>query len=202
MNKPKIAVDIDLCITNDLGQRWWDFLTYHWKDYQSLEQYNQFVEDYENRKCSYNLTEYFNLPKYVSKMGFWGQYDLYANEVLQEGCYEVIKNLWQAGFDVYFVSVCQPEHIQSKINFLERSFDFMEEIKFVNTVYKGCMDGSAKIVIDDRMENLNQFKSEDTLKILFDTPYKQEVESEQEYVVAKDWESVESFICEFIEEKL
>lgn len=61
-NKPKIAIDIDLCITNDLGQDWWAFLIYHWKYYQSFEQYEQFVEDYENRECNYDLTKYFNLP--------------------------------------------------------------------------------------------------------------------------------------------
>lgn len=135
-------------------------------------------------------------------MGFWRQDDLYDNEILQNGCYEVVRNLWQVGFDIYFVSVCQPEHIQSKINFLERSFDFIDEVKFVNTVYKGCMDGGAKIIIDDRMENLNQFKSENTLRVLFDTHYKQMVASEQEYVVAKDWGSVEDFICDWMEENI
>jgi len=204
-NKPKIAIDIDLVCTNDLGERWWKDLIDVWYDYQTDTQYYQFIEDYENHRCGYNLTKYFNLPNYADPMGFWKQDDLYEGECLREGCYEVVKSLWQVGFEIYFLSHTTFEHIHSKYRFLQRNFDFLyenDDLHFVASKSKSCMDGSASIIIDDRISNLNMFKSENTLRILFDTPYKQDVQSEQEHVVAKDWNSVEGYICEWMEENL
>jgi 5'(3')-deoxyribonucleotidase len=198
MQKKKIAVDIDLVCTEDLGNRWWDYLVMLWKDHLTDDNYYQFVKDYENGCAEYNLTKYFNLPDYADPMLFWKQDNLYDEEPLAEGCYEVVKNLWQAGFEIYFISVTEPAHMQSKKDYLARSFDFMDNINFVATDAKDCMDGCFAIV-DDRLDNLNGFENNDTLRILFDTPYKQDVESTQDYKLAKNWQDVEDFICQRME---
>lgn len=196
--KKKIAFDIDLVCTEDIGQRWWDFLTDTFYDCQTDAQYYQFVQDYANNAADYNLTKYFDLPWWVDTMLFWKQEDLYDSEDLAEGCYDVIKNLWQVGFEIYFVSVTEPEHMKSKKDFLIRNFDFLDKINFIATDTKHCMDGCFAF-IDDRMENINGIEDENTLRILFDTPYKQDVESTQEYKLAKNWQDVEDFICNKME---
>lgn len=203
-SKKKIAIDIDLVCTNDLGQRWWNYLTDMFYDCQTDTQYYQFIEDYENKVAYYNLTKYFDLPEYIDTMSFWKQEDLYDCESLPEGCYDVVKNLWQAGFEIYFLSHTTFEHIHSKYRFLQRNFDFLYEsgdLHFVASKSKCCMDGSATIVIDDRINNLNMFRHVDTLRILYDTPYRQDVVATEEYVVAKSWSDIEDIICKWMEEE-
>ena len=113
MQNKKIAIDIDLvCTTIALGQKWWYYLTDMFYDYQTDTQYYQFVEDYKNKVAYYNLAKYFNLPDDVDPMSFWKQDNLYdEEEILSDGCYEVVKNLWQAGFEIYFLSHTNFEHI-------------------------------------------------------------------------------------------
>lgn len=202
MQKKKIAIDIDLVCTRDLGQRWFDYLVMLWKDYLTDDNYYQFIKDYENGCAEYNLTKYFNLPSYADPMLFWKQDNLYDEEPLAEGCYEVVKNLWQAGFEIYFLSHTNFDHIHSKYRFLQRNFDFLyqnDDLHFVASKSKSCMDGAAWVIIDDRVSNLIMFENENTLRILFDTPYKQDIESTQDYKLAKNWHDVEDFICQKME---
>ena len=168
--KKKIAIDIDLTIV-DMGIEWQDWLQfkYNYKDF------DKFIDDCDKRQISYNLSEYFDILDKEEGFYFWKNSDLYDHMELLNGCYDVIKNLWQAGFEIYFVSVTEPEHMKSKKDFLIRNFDFLDKINFIATDTKHCMDGCFAF-IDDRMENINGIEDENTLRILFDTPYKQDVE--------------------------
>ena len=199
-SKKKIAIDTDLVCTRDLGINWYEYLVFNYGYYLSDEGYERFCKDVENNQVDYNIAKYFDLPSHIDPMEFWKQDDLYDNETLPEGCYNVVKHLWQAGFEIYFVSVTVPEHMRSKKDFLVRNFDFLDNINFVATDAKHCMDGCFAF-IDDRMENINSIEDENTLRILFDTPYKQDVESTQGYKLAKSWQDVEDFICKKMEEE-
>lgn len=201
--KKKITIDIDLVCTRDLGQRWYEFLLEYYGDCLSDEEYLRFFEDWKSYDVEYNLTKYFNLPRSVDPMEFWKQEGLYDNEDLVDGCYDVVKNLWQAGFEIYFLSHTTFEHIHSKYRFLQRNFDFLyenDDLHFVASKSKCCMDGSAWCVIDDRIGNLNMFKHGDTLRILYDTHYRQDVEASEDYVVAQTWDDIEEIICKKMEE--
>lgn len=198
--KIKIAIDVDLCLTSSVDYYWYDYLLDNYFQYLTYENYNRFVTEYNNSVCEYNLTKYFNLPENINPMEYWEQDDLYDEETLQEGAYEVIKNLYEANFDIYFLSYCNFTHIDSKYKFLKRSFDFMsDEIKFVATKDKCAMDGSADIVIDDRISNLNSFTDDKTLRILRNTPYKQDGEAKVDHHVCDTWRDIENIICEWLE---
>ncbi|MFT1680961.1 hypothetical protein [Vibrio cholerae] len=202
--KKKIAINIDLVCTKDLGIDWYEYLVSNHGDYFYDESYERFCKDVENNQVDYNIAKYFDLPWWVYSMAFWKQEDLYDKEVLAESCYDVVKNLWQAGFEIYFLSHTTFEHIHSKYRFLQRNFDFLYEsgdLHFVASKSKCCMGGSAAIIIDDRISNLNMFKHVDTLRILYDTPYRQDVVSTEEYVVAKSWVDIEDIICKWMEEE-
>ena len=197
----KIAIDINLTITKNIDVSWYHYLIESYREYLTYESYEQFVKDYENGCAEYNITKYFNLPEHIDDFAYWKQSYLYEDQILAEGCYEVVKNLWQAGFEIYFISVTEPAHMKSKKDYLVRSFDFMDNINFVATDVKHCMDGCFAIV-DDRLDNIIHFEDENTLRILFDTPYKQDVKSTQDYKLAKNWQDVEDFIVQHIEENI
>lgn len=202
MKKAKIAVDVDLVCTSTVDYNWYNYLVGNYSKYMSDENYETFCKDVEEREVEYNLTKYFDLPDRVDKMAYWKQVGLYDKEYLAEGCYQVVKNLWEAGFEIYFLSNAMFGNIGSKHEFLKRNFDFLHEnndLHFVPSKSKCCMDGAASVVIDDRKSNLNMFKNEETLRILFDTRYKQDVECVQDYKVAKDWYDVENEICKWME---
>lgn len=201
MQKIKIAIDIDLCITNDLGERWLDHLYCYWLNYHTPEQARQLAQDYAKGEVEYNLTKYFNIPDYIDEMSFWKQGELYDEEVLQEGCYEVIKNLWQAGFEIAFMSHTTFEHIHSKYKFLQRNFDFLyenDDLHFIATKSKFCTDGAFDIIIDDRNEHL-QYATK-ALRLKMKTPYKQNFILDKEHVVCENWFSIEEEICKHLEE--
>ena len=194
--KKKIAIDIDLTIV-DVGIEWQDWLKFQYNH----KDFDKFIDDCDKRQISYNLSEYFDILDKEEGFYFWKNSELYDHMELLNGCYDVIKNLWQAGFEIYFVSVTEPDHMNSKKDFLVRNFDFLDNINFVATDTKHCMDGCFAF-IDDRMENINGIENENTLRILFDTPYKQDVESTQDYKLAKNWQDIEEFICDKMEEVL
>lgn len=201
-NKNKIAIDVDMVIApnEDIGVGWWEHLVEYYHDCQTLDQYNQFCDDYARGEADYDLTKYFTLPEGFDRLG-WFKQDLYDNMGIAEGCYDVIKNMYEANFEIYFVSYCQPEHEKSKENYLRRHFDFLQgkDFHFVSTKSKGCMDGSVFMVCDDRVEFINQFK-QPTLRVLFDTPYKQHYDAEVDYVKCKTWQEVEDVFCKSLEE--
>ncbi|UZV41264.1 putative 5'(3')-deoxyribonucleotidase [Vibrio phage vB_VpaM_R16F] len=202
--KNKIVIDVDLTITYpDIGQMWWEHLVEYYSDCQTMEQYCQFCDDYENGVAEYDLTKYFTLPDGCCRLGWFKQDDLYDNMSIAPNSYSVIRNMYEAGFDIYFVSYCQSEHQQSKEDYLRRHFDFLQgdDFHFVSTKSKGCMDGSAFAVIEDRLDFVAQFK-EDALKILIDTPYKQECTAEVDYVKCKDWLEIEEIFVKYLEEVL
>lgn len=202
-NKISVAIDIDLVCTKDLGQRWWDFLTTRYFDFQTDAQYCKFCSDYENGVAEYNLSKYFNLPDHIDSMSFWKQPNLYDNEDLAEGCYEVVKNLYEAGIEIAFVSHTNFEHIHSKYDFIKRHFDFLsnnDDLHFIATRSKFCTDGAFDIIIDDRNENLEY--ATNALLIKMKTPYKQYRPLDKPHTVCKTWRDVENVICDWMEDAL
>ncbi len=193
-NKLTIAIDVDLTITRDLGALWWMWLVEKYKRYQTLEQYTNFCCDYYQNNVEYNLTKYFNIPDYENPYAFWEQCDLYDDEVLTKGCYDVVKRLHEQGHKLIFVSHTLAGHIESKFKFLQRNFDFIKNVAFVATMDKSIMNGCVDAVVEDRASNLALF-DDYILKLLYKTPYKQdEIVVDKQYEVCETWQQIEEQI--------
>lgn len=124
MNKPKIAVDVDLTIV--------DVLT-PWVKWMGINHPEDFVRPvYMSLDGHYNV-HFHNLynvdPQQIND--FWKQNDLYDQLDPMEGSVEAYQALKEK-YDVYFLSICYPEHKDSKEAFLQRHFG--EDIEMIDSM--------------------------------------------------------------------
>lgn len=195
MNKKVIAIDIDLVLTPDMGKLWYDFLLNEKGFDITTNNHKQLERDFQQENVNYNISNYFNLPDGYDCMEFWKQPDLYKDIPLIEGAYGVIKELYDSGFwEIYFLSHTTFEHIFSKYDYVKTHFSFLgDNLHFVATKSKGCMNGSADVVIDDRVSNLNMF-NRDCVRFLMSTPYQQEEEPNVDLTAVTSWDKVINYL--------
>ena len=126
-----------------------------------------------------DLTKEVTNPKLLE---FWKQEDLYDNIKPIPSAVKAINNLYNTSmYEIIFVSHCFPEHIQSKINFLNKYFKYHS---FVNTKDKHLLN--LDILIDDR----DFFTDEIPIKILIKTDL--ETDAKIDYVM--DWDEIYNFL--------
>jgi 5'(3')-deoxyribonucleotidase len=125
-------------------------------------------------------------------LSYWSIPNLYSDLKPLEGCYESLKELSDKGWWITFASYTKKGHFESKFDFLEREFDFIEwdqNGSFVATKEKGCL--MADVVIDDRNSHLNQYSHRpEVLKIRYDTPFTQEVPLYPDATCMNHWEKL------------
>ena len=196
MSKGIIGVDVDLTVA-DSSISHWDFLQ------QVSEDGNSCMP---SGVLDYDLSTYFNLPKYIDSMDFWRYDDLYdvkprdleleySTKRITRRPIQPIKNSVQClqslssqGWEIVFVSHVKGGHHKSKVGWLKRHFPFMDG--FIATQEKHYVN--CDVFIDDRHNHLN---SMDTYcKIKFDTVYEQDVELAHVDLISNDWVEIEEFI--------
>lgn len=167
MYKLKIVVDVDLPLCNP-APIWMAWL----KELSTAFDSVKYTQDLVKGCVDYNLGKYYKLNNKVHSMSFWEQPDLYDNITCYKQAVDSIKKLYEDGHDIIFASYCFPQHETSKINMLKRDFSFIDkkDFHFISTKSKGFIQ--ADVVIEDRIDMLNQFDSS-VLKLLIHTPYTQ-----------------------------
>lgn len=162
--KKVLVCDVDLCVV-DSGREW-----YKW-----LEDRTKAGLDYDEVIKHYNLSVPYS-DSWKSKgcagvpYDFWRQQHLYDDLEPLKGCVEALQLAKGYGYDIVFASAVKGNHHKSKYYFLDRHFPFKDGVLL--TKEKGYI--KADIVVDDRNKFLNQFSSNDTLKVKFDTPCDQD----------------------------
>ena len=197
MSKGIIGVDVDLTVA-DSSISHWDFLQ------QVSEDGNSCMP---SGVLDYDLSTYFNLPKYIDSMDFWRYDDLYdvkpcdleldysAKRITRRAIQPIkdsvqcLQSLSSQGWEIVFISHIKGNHHKSKVNWLKRHFPFMDG--FIATQEKHYVN--CDVLIDDRHNHLNN-SSILIDKIKFDTVYEQSVELEHADLISNDWVEIEEFI--------
>ena len=194
----RIICDLDLTVVHsDLG--WLEWLTNSSKVFYE-ESYNH---DLLNNQVQYYLPSYFELYEGVNPMDYWAENRTYPSVKLLPDAERVIKDLYEAGFDIIFVSFCMSckDQFSNKFKFLEKTFDYMlpDELTFIPAKKKHYIRGD--YIIDDR----NQFLVEqpDDVKIIkINTPYTQDYPLDREHVLVDNWLEIEDYFCKELEEEV
>ena len=108
-----IGVDVDLTIVDTLTEwtEWWEAKTgkeFPWHKIGSDFSINDALKEHMDADAI---------------LEFWKQEDLYDNLEPIYGVFQTL-SLLSTGYDIYFLSYCQPEHFESKKRFLDRYFPF------------------------------------------------------------------------------
>lgn len=177
----RIAVDVDLVLC-DPDRVWWEWL-------QDCGEQIFFPE--EGDPLHYNLSKYFDIDPELA-FEFWLQEDLYDELEVFPDAVDTLKGLYYEGWEIIFVSACQPEHQRSKEAMLKRDLDFLkpEDYNFISTSDKGFI--KCDVIVDDRNKFLNQF-SNDVFKIRMHTGYTQDATPSFDRE-AVNWYDVYNFI--------
>lgn len=173
----KIGVDVDLTVVN-LVDDWLSWLN-------SMTGQSLTKED-----CNYDyaIGDYFKealKPFDLCPKDFWRAGHIYDLAKPIEGSIDYLKLLHKEGNEIIFISKIMGNHAESKKMFLNRYFPFHSGIVFTDE--KGLVD--VDVMVDDRIEFLNQF-SEDVLKILIKTPYKQNIKPRHVVHERSDWREI------------
>ena len=171
MTKPILAVDVDMTVV-DTGQGWYNYLKY----FNGLGKTN-FPED---GSLPYNLSKVF--PNVQDPMEYWRNLDYFKFQPLG-GAVECLKEL-SKDFHIAFISQVDGTHAKSKFQWLDHHFPF--KAGFIPTHEKWLMNGSVVAMADDRLKVLEGFDL--GKRILFDTPYTQDVEIEVAHKISK-WDN-------------
>jgi 5'(3')-deoxyribonucleotidase len=173
----RIGIDLDLCVIKS-DEEWYQWL-------QSLcggENQNTPWESFKEKilardgVISYNLAEYFPNPKNrgVSPLDYWRSTDTYCKTKPVEGAIEAISNLHKEGHEIIFITSLKGHSHRSKYHWVERHFEI--PFSFIGTKEKWILNDCLDVMVDDRKINLVKFDL--GKRVLFTTPYSQEVDCE------------------------
>lgn len=184
MKKQVIAIDVDLVLVDVIPQ-WKQWLLSNSTQYDT----GRYKKDLIISQVEYDTINYYTLKDGVDGFEFWRRYDLYDNASVYETAPDVIKKLYESGHDIVFVSYSLAGHLDSKVNFLKRSFPFIDkdDFHFISTKSKGFV--KCDVLIDDRHSFLNQM--ENTALILFETVYKQDEDLKQPVTTVNTWKKLD-----------
>lgn len=196
-NPIRVAIDVDLVLVNTAKGKhgWFGWLLDNYRHFWA----ETWRDDAANNNIAYNLSKYFHQPKNsdTEPFDFWEQSDLYDKLEPIEGAVKGVLDLYQAGFEIYFISQCNYGHTESKVNFLQRHFGVHmaeEDFHFVATKSKGVAR-DFEFCIDDRVDMLNKY-SDNTVKIRYHTVCVQDEEPKSFQYIAYNWEQVIDIIVE------
>lgn len=195
MKNKTIAIDIDLTITpSDKG--WLEWL----KNSSKVFYEDSFNHDLITDKVNYYLPSYFELYEGVEAMDYWAENRTYPSLPILPDAYRVIKELYQAGYTIVFVSFCMDckTQFENKLKFLQKRFDFLQpdDLTFIPAKKKHFI--RCDYIIDDRNTFL-QPQPEDVKLIKMKTPYTQCTELTREHTVVNDWNEIEDYFINELE---
>lgn len=192
MTKKQLTIGIDLDLTSvDTGLGWYNWLCRHFPQ----------LTDLPDNDIDYNLSVYFGEnPTGLQHYDYWRNNHLYDDMEFIPGFVETIKSWKELGYRLIFISHTKSGHMKSKFRMLKRlpmvSFGNGDGDAFVATKEKGLLSGAVDVMIDDRIDMLNQF-SDDVLKIQFLTPYTQKEKPKKNFdLISNDWYAISDFVVD------
>lgn len=196
MNK-RIICDLDLTVVaSDMG--WLEWLKHSSKVFYE-DSYNH---DLLNNQVEYYLPSYFELYEGVVPMDYWAENRTYPSVKILPNAERVIKNLYQAGYEIIFVSFCMgcKDQFANKFKFLEKTFDYMlpDDLTFIPAKKKHLIRGD--YIIDDRNQFLTT-QPESVKVVKIKTPYTQDFPLGREHILVENWLEIEDYFCKELEEK-
>lgn len=143
-----------------------------------------------------NITEYhiekFVLPEYRGKFyRYFLDKRVWQRIEVVDGCKEVIRKLWQEGYNIIFVTKTECENLVKKRNWLNRTFPFIGEENMRKMLYSCPIKQyiRADIAIDDGLFNLTGDRT--YFSICLDKPYNQTDDSKiKRFVRVKSWNEI------------
>ena len=133
-----IVVDVDLTLVDTLTPwvEWWEFMT------DSKFDWTKVGPDFsinDQLKTKMTRKEY---------MVWWNRADLYDELKPHEGSRQLLRWYSALGYEIFFVSKCEPGHFQSKVRFLSKYFPFHSGL--INTAAKHSIE--ADIYFEDHVD--------------------------------------------------
>lgn len=194
--KKRIICDLDLTVVeSDKG--WLEWL----KTSSKIFYEDSYHHDLLNEQVEYYLPSYFELYEGISPMDYWAENRTYPSVNLLPDAERVIKNLYEAGYDIIFVSFCMSckDQFANKFKFLEKTFDYMlpDDLTFIPAKKKHYIRGD--YIIDDRNQFLKS-QPEDVKILKIKTPYTQDYSLDREHILVENWLEIEDYFCSELEE--
>lgn len=194
-DKIKIGIDLDLTIF-DTDKGWLE-----WLHRNSINHdLSSYMEDLLNDNVDYNLANYFTMKDGVDSFSYWSEESTYSDCNIVPHAKRFIQDLYEANCEIVFISYCMgcKNQIGNKIHRLKNEFDFLlpEDFNFMPARKKGLV--KCDLLVDDRNDFLSQM-SQDVKLIKYNTPYRQNVPLDRDYVVCNNWHQVEDEICKWME---
>ena len=152
-----------------------------------------------NGQLPYDLTKLFRIPPEDNPFDFWKSNTLYTGMKPNEGAVEVLKEIKEAGYEIYVASRCTGSHSSSKCDWINKHFPFIDGILLTGKRLKEkqYVARNADFFIDDSLSQVNVIEKP-TQRIWFRTNYIQEdVESkgiDSDIKHALNWYQVKDII--------
>lgn len=190
-NRPfTIGIDLDLTSV-DTGRGWYEWLCRHFEQIEELPEGN----------IDYNLGKYFSPGTTgLTHFDYWDNNHLYDDLYLIKGAEETFQEWKRKGYRLIFISHTKSGHFKSKFRMLKKmpflKFGDGSSDAFVATKEKGLLSDAVDVMIDDRIDMLNQF-SDKVVKIQFETPYTQKETPRTTFdLVTDEWSDIRDFVEE------
>jgi len=143
--------------------------------------YTRYNEDYNDNITAAKVTswgvEHFVKPECGDKMqDYLDEPGFFADLKPIEGAIEGVRQLSEAGHEIYIVSASRPAAYTDKYNWLMKHMPFLDYHKIIFTHSKGIIDGDA--LIDDGVHNLEAFYNHhkgSRLCVVVDAPHNKEI---------------------------
>mgnify|MGYP002640290601 CR=1 FL=1 len=144
-----VVVDVDLTVVDTLTPwvTWWEKRVDTKFDWSAV-----------NKDLSINK-QLHQLMSCEEALTFWRNPELYDNLTPLTGSRNALRLLKSMGYDLFFVSNCEDDHVESKRRFLDKYFPFHDGL--IDTCQKHSIE--ADIYFDDHVEYVD--------KILKNRPY-------------------------------
>lgn len=190
MSKRPFTIGIDLDLTAvDTGTGWYLWLLKHFPQ----------IEDIPKENIDYNLSKYFGESKTgLLPYDYWSNNHLYDDLEFINGFVEALTEWKTKGDRAIFISHTKSGHFKSKFRMLKKlpmvSFGDGKSDAFVATKEKGLLSGAVDVMIDDRIDMLNQF-DDSVVKILYKTPYTQKESPRTQFdLISDNWYEIRDFV--------
>jgi len=149
------------------------------------------LPNWKIKELPYNLSSLF--PSVENPMQYWNDLDYDQFQPL-EGSVDALERI-STYFDIVFITQIEGgDHGKTKAKWLKKHYPFLKGI--VYTKEKFVMNKAVDYMIDDRMSHLKGFEYQK--RILFNTPYTQDVQCEV-WKTMNSWKDIdEKFIKELL----
>jgi len=192
MNRKTLLVDCDGTVCDGILNKWVLWLqeqTGVEKDISKLSGYGI---------INYDLASYWKeelTEEGIDPFNFWRRKDIYEDVLPCPWSQDVLYYMWDAGWDIVFVTHIKGSHFHSKHRFLKQHFPWLTGV--VATKEKFLVRGDA--LIDDRNEHLASML-EGVKCIQRITPFSQSVELTKEHL-KYNWTMGANILYEYLERK-